>query len=160
MTSEPRLPDPAAPAASAPSLQRPVAAALAVVIRADHVLLVRRANPPDIDRWGFPGGKIDPGEAIETAAIRELLEETGIRATPVGPFTAVDAFDHAEDGRLRFHYVLVAVLCSFVSGKPSAGDDALEARWIPLQALEQGDSELALSLDVAAVARQAAGLAR
>ena len=133
---------------------RPIVATIATVFRDGNVLLVRRANPPDVGKWGFPGGKVDLGECLKDAAIRELFEETGVRATAQRVFTAVDAFDHDEDGVVRHHYVLVAVLCTWVSGEPIAGDDALEARWFPLHALEEAD--LALSLDVAKVARQGA----
>ena len=133
---------------------RPIVATIATVFRDDHVLLVRRANPPDAGKWGFPGGKVDLGECLQDAAVRELYEETGIRATAQRVFTAVDAFDHDEEGAVRHHYVLVAVLCAWTSGEPIAGDDALEARWFPLNALEEED--LALSLDVAKVARQGA----
>ncbi|WP_418648244.1 NUDIX hydrolase [Thauera butanivorans] len=119
-----------------------------------RILLVRRANPPDAGRWGFPGGKIDAGETIENAAVRELLEETGVHAEAHRVFTAVDVFDRDGDGRLRRHFVLIAVLCKWQSGQPIAGDDALEARWFELDELDE--SGLALSLDVARVARQAA----
>lgn len=135
---------------------RPVVAAITVLFRGDHVLLVRRANPPDAGRWGFPGGKVDLGETIEQAAIRELAEETGVQATATRVFTAVDALDHDENGILRHHFVLVAVLCSWVSGEPLAGDDALEAGWFPLDRL--GAKDLALSLDVENVARLGAAL--
>lgn len=138
-------------------MTRPIVATIATVFRENHVLLVRRANPPDAGRWGFPGGKIDFGETVEDAAVRELLEETGVRATARRVFTAVDAFDRDENGLVRHHYVLVAVLCSWVSGEPIAGDDALDARWFPVNALSAGD--LALSLDVEKVARQGAEIA-
>ncbi|MAA96761.1 MAG: ADP-ribose pyrophosphatase [Stappia sp.] len=138
--------------------QRPVVAVLAVCPRADEVLLVRRANPPDAGRWGFPGGKIENGEPLLAAAERELHEETGIEARAREVFTAVDAFDIDEAGTLRRHFVLVAVLCEEASGVPLAGDDALEAAWFPLARLEEAG--LALSLDVAKVARMAADLAR
>ena len=125
--------------------QRPVVAVLAVCPRADEVLLVRRANPPDAGRWGFPGGKIENGEPLLAAAERELHEETGIEARAREVFTAVDAFDIDEAGTLRRHFVLVAVLCEEASG-------------VPLARLEEAG--LALSLDVAKVARMAADLAR
>ena len=135
---------------------RPVVATIAAVFHEERILLVRRANPPDVGRWGFPGGKIEMGETIEHAAVRELFEETGIRGEAHGVFTAVDVFDRDGGGGLRRHFVLVAVLCEWISGEPVAGDDALEARWFRLAELD--DAGLALSLDVAEVARQAATL--
>ena len=138
--------------------RRPIPAAIAVVIRSNHVLLVKRANPPDKGRWGFPGGKIDFGENVMQAAQRELLEETGVSGEPLQVFTAVDAFDRKPTGELSQHFLLVAVLCRYLSGEPKGNDDALEAQWFPLNTL--ASSELALSLDVAEVAREGAQLAR
>lgn len=135
---------------------RPISATIAAVIRDNQVLLVRRANPPDAGRWGFPGGKIDHGETLFEAATRELAEETGISAEPLRVFTAVDAFDHDATGSLRRHFILIAVLFRWTAGDPVAGDDALEARWVDLGALN--DTSLALSLDVAEVAQEAAAL--
>lgn len=139
-----------------PTPDRPIAATIAVVIRDGQVLLVRRANPPDAGRWGFPGGKIERGETLAQAALRELKEETGISATEPRIFTALDAFDHGPGGDLRRHFILVAALCRWTAGEPVAGDDALEARWIDLDSIR--DTGLALSLDVAEVAAQAAAL--
>ncbi len=131
----------------------PIPATIAVVFRGRSVLLVRRANPPDATLWGFPGGKIDFGESIERAAVRELYEETGIRADAGPVFTAVDAFDGAAGPDAKAHYVLIAVLCHWRAGEPQAGDDALEARWHDLDNLEHAG--LAMSFGVASVARQA-----
>ncbi|MBK5923718.1 ADP-ribose pyrophosphatase [Rhodovulum sulfidophilum] len=135
---------------------RPISATIAAVIRDNQVLLVRRANPPDAGRWGFPGGKISHGETLFEAATRELAEETGVSAEPLRVFTAVDAFDHDATGNLRRHFILIAVLFRWTAGEPVAGDDALEARWIDLKALNE--TSLALSLDVAEVAKQADAL--
>ncbi|SFC08396.1 NUDIX hydrolase [Tropicimonas isoalkanivorans] len=132
---------------------RPVVAVLAVVIRERSVLLVQRANPPDAGLWGFPGGKVEFGEQILDAAERELLEETGVRAKAQCVFNAVDAYDR-PDGALRQHFVLIAVRCEWEHGEPLAADDALDAKWIPLEALERA---VTLSQDVAEIARQAAG---
>lgn len=131
----------------------PIAAVIAVVRRGDAVLLVRRANPPDAGRWGYPGGKIDGGETIAAAALRELAEETGVRAEADRVLTALDAFEHDGTGQVRRHFLMVAVLCGWVAGEPVAADDALEARWVPLAELEQGVHDLCA--DVAEVARLA-----
>ena len=135
---------------------RPITAVLAVVIRDDQILLVQRANPPDVGLWGFPGGKIEFGETLLATAERELLEETGVRAAARRVIDAVDAYDRFEDGRLRQHFVLIAVQCQWQQGEPVADDDAMDARWVPIQEME---TALDLSRDVAAVARRAALLA-
>jgi mutator protein MutT len=137
-----------------PARSRPIAATIAVVIRNEQVLLVRRANPPDAGKWGFPGGKIEQGETLAQAALRELKEETGISADILRVFTATDAFEQDKNGQIQRHFILIAVLCRWKHGEPVAGDDALEARWLPIGNLET--SGLELSLDVAEVAQQAA----
>ncbi len=128
------------------SAQRPIPATIGVVFREGRVLLVRRANPPDAGKWGFPGGKINWGESIEHAAVREIFEETGISAKARRVFTAVDCFDLREGGRLEQHFILPATLCDWMAGEPSAGDDALEARRFSRDEWERAD--LALSLNV------------
>ena len=133
---------------------RPVVAVIAVVVMDGRVLLVRRANPPDAGRWGFPGGKIEFGETISQAALRELAEETAITAEAMRIVTTVDAFDFDERGVVTSHFVLIAVLCRWLSGSLLAGDDALEARWYGLD--EVDETQLDLSKDVAEVAELAA----
>lgn len=133
--------------------QHPVVATIAVVTAGESVLLVRRANPPDAGLWGFPGGKIEHGETVCQAAVRELHEETGVHGEALKAFTAVDALDRDSAGALRNHHVLVAVLCRYLSGVPSAASDALEARWFHVD--EVDDASLATSFRVADVARQA-----
>lgn len=139
-----------------PSAKRPVAAALAVVIRDRDVLLVRRGNPPDKGLWGFPGGKIEPGERTVSAAVRELREETGVEARPVKVFSAIDVLDRDDAGVVSHHFVLIAVLCQWIAGEPVAGDDALDARWVSLETI--GQDGMRLSADVADVAREAAAI--
>lgn len=136
---------------TAPPL-RPTPAALAVVIRDRRVLLVRRANPPSAGRWGFPGGHIECAETIKEAAVRELREETGVVATAGEILTALDVIEHVN-GALAYHFVLVAVLCQWVSGEGAPADDALEIGWFTPEEIAVADS--AVSTDVEAVARLA-----
>jgi len=131
----------------------PIPAVIAVVIRDGHTLLVRRANPPDAGLWGFPGGKVEFGETVKDATRRELLEETAVHAEPQDVVTTLDVLVRDPDGQVRQHYILIAVQCRWVSGEPLAGDDALEARWVPVEDLDP--AVLPMSADVDVIARRA-----
>jgi len=135
---------------------RPVVAVIAVVAREGRVLPVRRANPPDAGKFGFPGGRVEPGERLEQAALRALAEETCVAAEALEVLTALDAIDRDDGGDTRFHYVLAAVLCWWVSGEGAAADDASEVRWTLPSEIERGD--IVVSRDVGRVANM--GVAR
>jgi ADP-ribose pyrophosphatase YjhB (NUDIX family) len=136
---------------------RPTPATIAAVVHEGRVLLVRRANPPDQGCWGYPGGRIEPGEGIVEAAVRELAEETGLVGEALDIFSAVDVIDRDPAGGLRYHYVLVAVLCRWKTGMPRAGDDALEVGWFSPDEIAAAGA--AASFDVERVARHAIRLA-
>jgi 8-oxo-dGTP diphosphatase len=136
----------------------PVPAVIAVLVHEGQALLVRRANPPDAGLWGFPGGKIDYGETVKASALRELLEETGVRAEAQEILTTLDILVRSGDGALQQHYILIAVRCRWLSGLPLAGDDALEARWFPISDLHP--DRLAMSADVDVIAGLAEEAAR
>lgn len=108
---------------------RPVPAVLAVVLRGEQVLLVRRANPPDQGLWGFPGGRMEIGESHLDAALRELNEETGIVGDDPRLVTVLDFIEHDDAGVLAHHFAMIAVLCRWLEGEGEAADDALETRW-------------------------------
>jgi len=111
------------------TIRRPIPAVLAVVLRDGHVLLVRRANPPDQGLWGLPGGRMEMGETHLEAALRELEEETGLQADAPRLLTVLDFIEHDEAGALAHHFAMIAVLCRWQSGEAVAADDALEASW-------------------------------
>ena len=110
--------------------ERPIVGVLAVVLRGDRALVVRRANAPMLGRWGFPGGVLELGETVAQGAMRELFEETGVTAEAAGPLTVIDTIDRDEEGRVRYHYTLVAVIGSWHSGEGVPGDDADEVAWL------------------------------
>jgi 8-oxo-dGTP diphosphatase len=110
--------------------ERPIVGVLAVVLRGERALVVRRANPPLAGRWGFPGGVLELGETVAEGAMRELLEETGVVAEPIGTLTVIDTIDRDDEGRVRFHYTLVAVRAQWRSGEGAAADDADEVAWL------------------------------
>ena len=97
-----------------------------VCFRGDEVLLIRRGQPPRLGEWSLPGGRIEFGETVEAAALRELLEETGVVAELAGLVAVVDGLFGER------HYVLIDYAARWVSGEPVAGDDAADARFMPL----------------------------
>ena len=118
-----------------------------MVIHDGAVLLVRRAKPPSEGLWAIPGGSVELGETLAQAAERELFEETGVRARAGKPCYAFDAVHRDDQGRVRFHYVIVDLRADYLSGKPTAGDDVLEARWVrpeELDAMEVSERTLDL----------------
>ncbi|PIL13806.1 hypothetical protein P775_27980 [Puniceibacterium antarcticum] len=121
---------------------------LAVVLRGAAVLLVRRRNPPDAGLWGYPGGKIDRGETLEEAALRELREETGVTARMRAPLGHLDIA--AEGFRFRLHIAL----CDYVAGMACAADDVDAACWYPARDVIAG--RLLASRDVDRICLRAA----
>ena len=101
----------------------------AVIIEGDRVVLVRRGHPPLAGEWSVPGGVLEVGETLRQAAVREALEETGLRVE-VGELLGVyDRILRDADERPRYHYVLIDFLCRKTAGDFQAADDAAEARW-------------------------------
>lgn len=100
-----------------------------VVIHQGKVLLVRRARPPLAGEWSIPGGMLELGETLPQATRRELLEETGLQ---VEPGEILEVFERIErqDGRVRYHYVVVDFLCLFLGGELAASSDVSDARWV------------------------------
>lgn len=107
----------------------PIVGVGAVVLRDGEVLIVRRANPPRQGEWSIPGGALELGEKLRDGIAREVLEETGL-AVEVGPVLEVfDSIHPDDDGRIRYHYVLIDYLCHSRTGTALAASDASELRW-------------------------------
>jgi len=134
-------------------MERPIAGVMAIVRKHGQVLLVRRSKAPGAGRWSFPAGKIERGETLGEAALRELSEETGIVASFGEVLTAVDAIEYDDDGHLRFHFVIVAARCDWQAGDPRPGDDALEAQWFTPEQVR--DLDLATGFDIPAILNMA-----
>lgn len=104
-----------------------------VCLRGREVLLIKRGNPPRQGQWSLPGGRIEWGETSETAALRELVEETGVAAELLGLIDVVDGImTSRETGEVTRHYIMVDYAARWLSGEPVAGDDAIEARFFDL----------------------------
>jgi 8-oxo-dGTP diphosphatase len=104
-----------------------------VCLRGDEVLLIRRGTPPRLNQWSVPGGRLEWGETLQVAALRELKEETGVEAELLGLLDVVDGvFPARPGGEITRHYVMIDYAARWTGGEPVAGDDAAEARFVTL----------------------------
>jgi ADP-ribose pyrophosphatase YjhB (NUDIX family) len=90
-----------------------------IELKGKGVVLIRRRNPPL--GWAIPGGFVDYGESLESAAVREAEEETSLAVTlryQLGAYS-----DPARDPR---HHTVSVVYVAEAEGSPRAGDDAGE----------------------------------
>ncbi|MCE8038157.1 NUDIX hydrolase [Halomonas sp. MCCC 1A11062] len=115
----------------------PIVAVAAAAIEQGRVLVVRRTKPPNANRLALPGGRVEPGESLFEAAVRELREETGVEAEAERVMTAVEEIQHDAQRRLLYHYVIVVVSCRWLGGEAVAGDDASEIRWLDRRQIAQ-----------------------
>jgi len=130
---------------------RPFIGVGAVVVKDGQVLMIRRGQPPREGQWSIPGGLQEVGETAADAALREVLEETGVTARITGFLGHVDAITPDDDGRVRHHYTLLDFSARWIAGDPRPASDALDARWMGLHEIES----LALWPETLAMIRKA-----
>ena len=112
----------------------PLVAVGVFVLRGDRCLIARRGQEPSQGNWSIPGGRVELGETLREAALRELAEECGpdLKVDLKGIAVILDRITRAPDGRVHYHYVLLDFVAEYVSGEPRAGSDALDVRWATL----------------------------
>jgi ADP-ribose pyrophosphatase YjhB (NUDIX family) len=114
-------------AAKAPA--RPVLAASIAVFRDGKVLLATRTKPPADRLWSLPGGKVEAGETLEQAALRELEEEVGVTARILGFNRHVEIFGRDAKGAITHHFVIASFIGEWLSGEPRTGPEAGAVMW-------------------------------
>ncbi len=110
--------------------ENPRPAATVVAVRDGNLLLVKRAVPPAVGQWCLPGGFMELRESAADAAQRELHEETGLTVRHLS-FLGVCPYP----GGPKRDLLVLAYYSHDVDGSVVAGDDALEARFFPLNEL-------------------------
>lgn len=119
--------------------QQPCLAVGAVVYKKGRVLLVQRGKPPAKGQWAIPGGSVRLGETLQQAAEREILEETGAVIEAKEVIYTFDVIDKDDQGRIRYHYIIVDLMADYIAGDIRPGDDALDVRWVSPQMLTRLD---------------------
>jgi 8-oxo-dGTP diphosphatase len=106
---------------------RPEVCVGAVAVAGDRLLLVRRGREPGLGLWSVPGGRVEAGESLAYAVVRELAEETGVVGTCGALLGVAERLDHDH------HFVILDYLVVVDEAVPPApGTDADEAAWVPL----------------------------
>jgi ADP-ribose pyrophosphatase YjhB (NUDIX family) len=121
------------------------------VVRGRTVLLVKRARPPSQGVYAFPGGKVEPGETLVQAAVRELLEETGLRAIDYRPLRDIHIDGSGENHPVD--YLLTVFGAVYAGGEATASDDAETAAFYTLNEM----TDMPLAGDVFEVAEELLG---
>lgn len=112
---------------------RPWSGVGVVVWKGDHVLLVQRGKEPMRGSWSIPGGSHELGETVREAAVREVREETGIEIE-LGPIIdVIDTIRYDAEGKIALHYTLTDFAAAWRAGVVVAGDDAMNAEWVPFE---------------------------
>jgi mutator protein MutT len=113
----------------------------AVILEDDRVLLIQRGKTgAAAGKWSLPGGLVELGETTREAVCREIREECGLDIELVDVCGVLDRVTRDAEGRVRYHWVLVDYLAIARGGTLCAGDDAADARWVPIAEVSRYDA--------------------
>jgi 8-oxo-dGTP diphosphatase len=113
---------------------RPELCVGAVIVLDGDLLIIRRGRPPSAGQWSLPGGRVESGELLVEAVVREVREETGLEGVAGALVGWVERF--ADD----HHFVILDFEVTVLDrGTPVAGDDADDVAWVPLADLADID---------------------
>ena len=115
---------------------QPIVGIGVVIIRDCQIVLIKRGNEPSKGKWTIPGGLVELGEAVEDAVIREAKEETCLEVENPQLIDVVGNVDRDEQGKVKYHYVIVDYLVHVKGGDIAAASDAEELCWVPFGEVE------------------------
>lgn len=111
----------------------------AIIISEGKILLEKRRNDPGSGKWSIPGGIVELGEKVEQTVVREVKEETGLLVNRPELLGVVDNVALDEDGKVKYHFVIIDYFVKLKGGTAKAASDAAELRWVPLEEVESYD---------------------
>ena len=105
---------------------RPEVCVGAIAVHDGRLLLVRRGRGPAAGEWSVPGGRVEAGETLAEAVVRELAEETGVEGVCDRLVGWVERIGS------DYHFVILDFAVTVLEpGTLRAGSDAAEAEWVP-----------------------------
>lgn len=118
---------------------QPIVGVSVLVFKDSKILLVRRGREPRKGQWSLPGGIVELGETVRDAAQREIREECHIEIETGKVLDVLDRISRDADGRVQYHYVLIALLARYRLGELRADSDIEAAEWANLSKLADYD---------------------
>lgn len=126
--------------------RRPVIGCSTAVVRDGKVLLAKRGTGVMLGLWSLPGGRLEWGERLADAALRELHEEVGVQARIIGLAGILEFLPGTdEDG----HFIVHSYAARWVAGEPCVSAEAPEVMWADLETLRTLDTTADLDIVVA-----------
>ncbi len=108
-----------------------VAAGGYVFDKSGNILIVKTKNRG----WDCPGGQIEAGENIEEGVLREILEESGIKASVrrlAGIYSNVGSHLFYDGKTMVPTKVIFDFICDYIEGVPAVSDETDEVMWVPV----------------------------
>ena len=118
-------------------LTHPQLAVSAAIFRDGRILLVRRARSPAEGFYSLPGGRVEFGESLHAALLREVDEETGLRIEIAGLAGWREVLPGDAGGG---HYLIMSFAARWTAGEPRLNDELDDFKWLAPDAL--GDLEV------------------
>ena len=87
--------------------EKPIVGIGVLIQKNSHYLLIRRASNPDRGLWTVPGGLVEVGERVADAAIREVLEETGLVVKLKERIGVIDKIEYDERSEILYHFIIL-----------------------------------------------------
>jgi len=124
-------------------MRMPISSVLAIILNnKQEILFVRQKTGPFKGWWLLPGGKVEFGETIKDAVIREVEEEAGLLVRVSKLLGAFDVLDVEQN----LHFIHIVFLCEPVGGKLGTGSDALDVEWFNPNTLDKVQTDLRMIL--------------